>query len=192
MVHVVFLNRNTRGKLSIRTGGKLDLYSAIQHQGALRQRLIGFNFNFGFRTLHRAKIPTGVLHLVFHAQERRIVVRHLNILDSWQIHYREPVAIRFHAARFHVILDIFRHAGKQKFVVRRMRFRQHGSFFPFGRAGIFREYAHLGGSEPIQSGGNGLITPAANPMRTRFHADTVNGLTFRARHTSPQQSRSIA
>ena len=192
VVHVVFQNRHASSEPSIRARGQFDLRAAIQHQARLRQRLIRFNLHFGLGAFHRAKVATGILHFVFQAKERRVVVRHLDVPHGRQVHHGELIAVRFHAPRFHVILHIFGNAREQKLVIGRLRFCQHGGLLPLGRTGILRKHAHLRSREAVQGRRDGLIATAANPVCPRFHANAVNRLAIGARNTSPKQRRPIA
>ena len=49
------------------------------------------------------------------------MVGDLDILDGRQIDNRELVAVRFHSARFHVILHVFWNAGEQELIISCMR-----------------------------------------------------------------------
>ena len=94
------------------------------------ERSIGLDAHVGFGAFHGAQIAARVLHFVFKAGPRRVMIRHSNVLYFGEIHHLDAILLRANAARLDVIAQRFRHARKQKFENWTLWLGSHGRLFP--------------------------------------------------------------
>jgi hypothetical protein len=142
--------------------------------------------------LDGAQVAARILDRVLHPRPAGEMVGHADALYPRQIDHGQLVRGRAHAARLHVIIERFRHAGDQELVGTATGLRPHLGLLPLGAAGVLGEEPHFRRLETHQRGADHEVGAFADRLAARLDADRVIRLHLALRQSAPQQRGAVA